>query len=107
MASIAENSNELFGQVRNLSQLPLTRQLAFMLLLAASIALGASMVMWSTGSSYTPLYADLETEDQAEIASALDQLNVPYRIEAISGLISVPQERLQQIRLQTGQSRLA
>lgn len=100
MASIAENSTELFGQVRNLSQLPLTRQLSFMLLLAASIALGASIVMWSTGSSYTPLYADLDTEDQAEIVAALDQLNVSYRIEAVSGLISVPQDRLQQIRLQ-------
>ncbi len=100
MASITDNPNELFGQLRNLSQLPLTRQFAFMLLLAASIALGASIVMWSTGSTYTALYADLNTEDQAEIASALDSLNVPYRIEAVSGLISVPQDRLQQVRLQ-------
>ncbi|MCG8415947.1 MAG: flagellar M-ring protein FliF [Pseudomonadales bacterium] len=100
MASIANNSTELLGQLRNLSHLPLTRQIAFMLLLSASIALGASIVMWSTGASYTPLYADLQTEESAEIVAALDQLNVPYRIEAVSGLISVPSDQLQQVRLQ-------
>jgi flagellar M-ring protein FliF len=100
MASIAGNTNVLMGQFRNLSELPLARQITFMLILAASIALGASMVMWSTGSSYTALYADLQSEDSAEVISALESINVPFRIEAGSGLITVPSERLQQVRLQ-------
>ena len=71
-----------------------------MLLLAASIALGASIVMWSTNSAYTALYADLAAEESSEIISALEQINVPYRVTAGSGLITVPADRLQQIRLQ-------
>lgn len=100
MASIVGNTTALMGQLRNLSELPLARQLTFMVILAGSIALGASIVMWSTGSSYTALYADLQAEDSAEVISALEGINVPFRIEPGSGLITVPSERLHQVRLQ-------
>ncbi len=100
MASIINNTSVLLGQLRNLSELPLTRQLTFMVVLAASIALGASIVMWSTGSSYTALYADLQAEDSAELISALEGINVAFRIEPGTGLITVPSDRLHQVRLQ-------
>ena len=86
-------------QLTSLSQLSIVRQIVLMLVLASSVALGTSVVLWSRDSNFTVLYSDLESSDTAEIASALDQAGLQYRIEPGSGYLSVPEEELQQARL--------
>ena len=86
-------------QLSSLSQLSLVRQIVLMLVLAGSVALGTSVVLWSRDSNYTVLYSDLESSDTAEIVTALDQAALDYRIEPGSGYLSVPEEQLQETRL--------
>ncbi|HEY8508422.1 MAG TPA: flagellar basal-body MS-ring/collar protein FliF [Steroidobacteraceae bacterium] len=66
---------------------------------AAAVAVGVMVVLWSRGPSYSLLYADLAAEDQAEIAQALDAAGIPYRLEPHANAISVPAERLNEARL--------
>lgn len=78
----------------------LVRQLGFMVILAASIALGVAAVLWSTGSSNTPLYLDLSTQDTADVVAALEQNGTDFEIDSRSGMILVPTNSIREIRLQ-------
>lgn len=93
-------STSAFSQLTSLSQLPLVRQFGFMLILAASIALGTATVLWSRTAGYTPLYASMTSQDSSDVVSALEQRGVPYRIDNNTGLVTVPADRIREIRMQ-------
>jgi flagellar M-ring protein FliF len=57
------------------------------------------VVLWSRGPNFSMLYANLATEDQAQITQALDAATIPYRMEAGSNAIMVPSDRLSEARL--------
>ena len=67
--------------------------------IAAAVAAGVTVVLWSRGPSYSMLYANLATEDQAQITQALDAATIPYRMDAGSNALMVPSERLSEARL--------
>jgi flagellar M-ring protein FliF len=66
--------------------------------IAAAVAAGVMVVLWSRGPSYSLLYANLSAEDQAQVAAALDSSGIPYRLEGATGM-SVPSEKLNDARL--------
>jgi flagellar M-ring protein FliF len=86
-------------QISALSQLTLVRQIGFMLILAASISLGISIVIWSTSSNYVALYLDMSTQDSTNVIAALEENNTDYKMDAGTGIISVPAEKVQETRL--------
>ena len=67
--------------------------------IAAAVAAGVSVVLWSRGPSYSLLYANLATEDQAQITQALDGASIPYRLTPNGNGIEVPSERVSDARL--------
>ena len=86
-------------QISSLSQLHIVRQIGFMLLIAAGIALGSATVLWSTSSEYTPLFMDLSPQDSASVVTVLEQNNLDYKINANNGMLTVPEDEVQRIRL--------
>ncbi|MFT5841352.1 MAG: flagellar M-ring protein FliF [Pseudohongiellaceae bacterium] len=98
MANIVSSMINL-KQIATLSQLTLVRQIAFMFVVAAGIALGTSIVLWSTSSNYVALFLDMSTQDTADVISALQDSNTEYRIDASTGIISVPVESVQETKL--------
>jgi flagellar M-ring protein FliF len=81
------------------SRLPAGLKPLLMLIgVAAAVAAGVMVVLWSKGPSFSLLYANLSAEDQAQVASALDSAGIPYRLEGPNGM-SVPAERLNDARL--------
>ncbi len=86
-------------QIAILSQLTLVRQVGFMFIVAASIALGTSIVLWSTSPNYVALFLDMSSQDSANVVSALEDSNTEYRMNASTGIISVPVENVQETRL--------
>ena len=86
-------------QIATLSQLTLVRQIGFMFVVAAGIALGTSIVLWSTSSNYVALFLDMSTQDSADIISALQDSNTEYRMDASTGIISVPAQSVQETKL--------
>jgi flagellar M-ring protein FliF len=67
--------------------------------IAAAVAVGVSVVLWSRGPTYSLLYSNLGEEDQAQIAQVLDASGIPYRLEPGSNAIQVPSERVSEARL--------
>lgn len=75
------------------------RPILLLIGIAAAVAAGVTVVLWSRGPNYSMLYANLAAEDQAQITQALDAATIPYRLEAGSNAIMVPSERLSEARL--------
>lgn len=67
--------------------------------IAAAVAAGVSVVLWSQGPSYSLLYANLAPEDRAQIAQALEAAGIPYRLGNTEGTIEVPSERVSDARM--------
>jgi flagellar M-ring protein FliF len=67
--------------------------------IAAAVAAGLTIALWWRGPSYSLLYANLATEDQAQIAQALDAAQIPYRLQPGSNAIEVASDRLTDARL--------
>jgi flagellar M-ring protein FliF len=67
--------------------------------IAMAVAAGVTVVLWSRGPTYSLLYANLATQDQAQITQALDAAQIPYRMQPGSSSIEVPVERLNDARL--------
>ena len=63
-------------KISNLSQLHFVRQLVLMGGLAASIALGVAVVLWSQTPDYKLLYAGLSPQDSAKITASAAVLTV-------------------------------
>jgi flagellar M-ring protein FliF len=67
--------------------------------LAAAIALGVGVVLWSQGPTYSLLYSGLADEDAAAVTQALSAAGIEYRMENGTGGIAVPAEKLNEARL--------
>ncbi|BFM20649.1 flagellar basal-body MS-ring/collar protein FliF [Gilvimarinus japonicus] len=79
--------------------LTLLRQIGLMLGLAASVAIGFYIVLWSQGEEYRPLYGSLDRLDSAEVVSILEQNQIPYKIEPSTGALLVTTENIHTARL--------
>src|SRR5262245_54353758 len=66
---------------------------------AAAVAAGVGVMLWSVGPTYSLLYANLGGEDAAQVAQALDGAGIPYKLENGVGSISVPAEQLAAARM--------
>lgn len=84
---------------RGFANLDVFRQIGLLIGLAASIAIGIAVANWSQTPDYRVLYSSLTLEDASEIASALDRLDVSYRVSDSSGTILVPSSELQSTRI--------
>src|SRR6185503_7009374 len=67
--------------------------------IAAAVAAGVTVVLWTRGPSYSLLYANIAAEDQSTIAQALDAAQIPYRIQPGSNNIEVASERVSEARM--------
>ncbi|MDY6982691.1 MAG: flagellar basal-body MS-ring/collar protein FliF, partial [Pseudomonadota bacterium] len=93
-------AHPVLEQINSLTSLNIVRQFGLMLVLAAAIALGTAVVMWSRDQDMSVLYPDLSPSDSSAVLAVLEQNAVPYAIDQRSGLISVPTSQVQQLRLQ-------
>ena len=83
-----------------ISDNPWLRQLAVMVGIAASVALGVAVVLWSQAPNFAPLYANLNEKDASQVMEALQQTGVTYRVDEASGMLMVPTSKLKEIRMQ-------
>ena len=82
-----------------LGQNPIVRQLGVMIGIAASVALGIAVVLWSQTPSYSVLYANMAPKDATEVIAALDQNGIPYKINDSTGAVMVASGKLQEARM--------
>lgn len=65
--------------------------------LAAAVAAGVGVALWSQGPNYSLLFGNLNDADAAQLANSLDQSGIPYKIE--HGAVMVPAERVSEARM--------
>ncbi len=100
MANEAATTRSLATSLQGLSRLPAMRQLGVMIGLAASVALGVAVVLWSQTPTYSLLYGNLSNKDAAQVVQALQKDNISYRIDQNTGAVMVPAEKVHAARLQ-------
>lgn len=75
------------------------KPIAMLVGIAAAVAVGVGVVLWSREPTYALLYGNLSTSDAAQIAQALDEIGVPYKVDTTTGAITVPADRVHDARL--------
>lgn len=88
--------SDLFEGFNNLN---LLRQAGLMIGLAASVAIGFAVVLWTQGEDYRPLYASLDRVDSSEVFEILEQSRIDYKIDVATGALLVPSSDLHIARL--------
>lgn len=83
----------------NVSRQPILKQMAFLLAIAASIAVGGYVLMWSQTPSYQVLFANMAPKESSEVADVLQQMNIDYKLDPASGALMVPADKVQGLRL--------
>jgi flagellar M-ring protein FliF len=76
------------------------RQLWTIILVAALVAGGVyGLTQWQREAGFRPLYTTLAPEDAALVVQHLKESGVAYRLSANSTIISVPEDRIPELRL--------
>lgn len=97
MAEVADNT--LLTRFTGYSQQPAARQLALLIGLAASIAIGVGLVQWAVKPTYKPLYGTMAPEDTNQVISSLEAAGIDYSMDERSGMVAVPAGDVHRARL--------
>ncbi|MCP3751084.1 flagellar basal-body MS-ring/collar protein FliF [Pseudomonas sp. SBB6] len=91
----------LFGMsfLENISQMPMLRQVGLLVGLAASVAIGFAVVLWSQQPDYRPLYGSLAGMDTKQVMDTLAAADIPYNVEPNSGALLVKADDISRARL--------
>jgi flagellar M-ring protein FliF len=76
------------------------RQILLLVGLAAAIAAGIALALWSQGTNYSTLYSGLAERDVSSIVSTLEASDIPYELDPVSGGVMVPAARVYEVRMQ-------
>jgi flagellar M-ring protein FliF len=83
----------------SLASNPILRQLMIMVSIAASVALGVAVVLWSQTPNYSLLYGNLSQRDAGDVVAALEQANIKFKVDNATGAVMVASKDLHQARL--------
>ena len=81
------------------SGLHFIRQAGLLVGLAASIAVGFAVVLWSQEPDYSPLLSDMSNVDASQAVDVLRGSDIPYKIDTRSGGLMVPTQHLHDARM--------
>lgn len=81
------------------ASLSIPRQIGLLFGLAASIAIGLAVVLWSRDPSYVPLYSQMNARDSSDVVAALERTGIEFKIDQNHGTVMVAADDLQNARL--------
>ncbi|MGP1667210.1 MAG: flagellar basal-body MS-ring/collar protein FliF, partial [Rhodanobacter sp.] len=95
----AETNGSRLDIFKQFGSNPAARQLLLLVAVAAAVALGVAVVLWSRGPNYGLLYAGLGQNDAAAITQELQATNIPYQLGSDGSSIMAPAADLAALRL--------
>lgn len=95
----ARPTTALGAMQANISQQPVVKQMLFLLAIAASIAVGGYVLLWSQTPSYQVLFANMAPAESTEVVDVLQQMNVDYKLDPSTGALLVPAGDVQTLRM--------
>jgi flagellar M-ring protein FliF len=93
--ALPQKSNFLDGMV----SLGILRQLALLIGLALSVAIGVGVVLWSQEGDYRPLYANLDKMDPSDVINTLQTNKINFKVDQASGALLVEADQIHDARL--------
>ena len=108
-ADSTEPKKPLFGLsfLENLAEMSVLRQLGLLVGLAASVAIGFAVVLWSQQPDYRPLYGSLNGMDASQVVDVLSNAGINYTIEPNSGALLVKADDLANARMRLASAGVA
>jgi flagellar M-ring protein FliF len=96
-----QSTPPLFGLafLENLAGMTMLRQVGLLVGLAASVAIGFAVVLWSQQPDYRPLYGSLSGLDTNQVIETLTAADIAYTLEPNSGALLVKADDLPRARL--------
>ena len=85
--------------VEGFNNLNLLRQAGLMVALAASVAIGFAVVLWTQGEDYRPLYAGLDRLDSSEVIEILEANHINFKVDTRSGALLVASSEIHDARI--------
>ena len=95
----SEQNDKMHPVLKSWMKLSSSRQIGFVLALAASMAIAIAVVLWAQAPSYDLLFSGVAEKDAGEILEALDKLGVDYKVEPGSGAVMVPSDSVRELKL--------
>ena len=93
------NTQEASEGLAGLSGLNAFRQIGLMLGLAASVAIGVTVVLWSWTPNYGVLYGALEEQDVSAVMDSLRSGGIEAKLDEATGAILVPKGSIHDARI--------
>jgi flagellar M-ring protein FliF len=85
--------------LENLSDMSMLRQIGLLVGLAASVAIGFAVVLWSQQPDYRPLYGSLDGMDASQVMETLSAADIKYTVEPNSGALLVQADDVARARM--------
>ncbi len=98
-AAGVDNPSRASALYQNLTGMPIVKQVSLIIALAATVAIGVAIVLWSQAPNYTLLYGGLKAQDAADIVKAIETKGIKYQLDSNTGSISVPSSKVHELRL--------
>lgn len=86
------------------SSLSIIRQVGLMIGLAASVAVGMAVVLWSKEPAFRPLYTDISNLEANQVADILQTEGIKFDIDTHSGILMVEADKIHKARLKLASS---
>ena len=93
--------------LENLSEMSMLRQIGLLVGLAASVAIGFAVVLWSQQPDYRPLLGSLAGMDANQVMETLAAADISYTVEPNSGALLVKADDLARARLKLASAGIA
>lgn len=93
--ALADNASTVAAKFASLS---IARQIGLLTGLAASIAIGLAVAMWSRDPDYVPLYSQLNPRDSSDIIAALERNGIAFTVDKAHGALMVAAQDLHSAR---------
>ncbi|HEX4937183.1 MAG TPA: flagellar basal-body MS-ring/collar protein FliF [Candidatus Kapabacteria bacterium] len=104
MAEVAEKSPVAgFAVLEGLGSLSVLKQVGLMVGVAASIALGFWVVLWTQEPDFRPLYTDISHLEASQVADLLQQEEIRFKVDTNSGMLLVESDRINDARMKLAQ----
>lgn len=82
-----------------LLQIPGLRQALILVGVAAAVALGVLVAIWSRSPIYAPLYSNLDERDASQVVAALQAADADYRLDPTGRSVLVAEGEVARLRL--------
>ncbi|MEM7027910.1 MAG: flagellar M-ring protein FliF, partial [Pseudomonadota bacterium] len=75
------------------------KQIGFLFAIAASVAVGVYVVLWSQTPNYSLLYGSLSNQDASQVVEALQKAGIQFKLDHASGAVMVPASQVHEARM--------